>query len=276
MSTIYKLNFKSGDTYIGQTSQPVEARINQHRHTRGKGCPLLFTAWQYQEYVGYDILEDNIPLDLLDAREQYWIEELKPTLNTLPGGNGLRGLNHPRAKYTQEQLENVVALYLNSNLSYTEISEETRVEISTVHDVLKRRKHTWLWEVISPQTLEAASRRRKTTYRLWDIDNNLIEWSGTLSALAAHLGIYPQYITNVLNGGESAIGIATQPHPELLLTDPDGETWQLTLFRANEFLKTYSEISPFQRRNILQGKNTTTGWKAKFLDPQLLQKNSVA
>ena len=46
----------------------------------------------------------NIPSDFIDEKERLYIKSLSPPLNTLPGGEGMSGFNHPRSKYTKEQL----------------------------------------------------------------------------------------------------------------------------------------------------------------------------
>lgn len=279
MSTIYKLNFANGEFYIGQTSQPVSARISQHKVTRGSGCPLLFTAWQYNEFVGYEILEDGIPQSEVDAREIYWIAALKPSLNTLPGGKAMRGLNHPRAKYTKEQIEDVVALYLNSALSYSEIAETTRVEVGTVHDILKERKHTWVWEAISPEKRELARKLRTPHYVVYDKDNNRYTHEGSLPSFADQLGITIGQLNSLLRGSESITGCSTLPHPVIELTNPLDEVFVLTLPRAKEMLG-QDDLSPFQIRNVLtQATKSSAGWSSRILHSTeelvLQEKNSV-
>lgn len=53
MPTIYQLNFTNNNTYVGQTSNPIEARIRQHALTKGSGCPKLHKAWKTETYLGY-------------------------------------------------------------------------------------------------------------------------------------------------------------------------------------------------------------------------------
>lgn len=279
MSTIYKLNFANGEFYVGQTSQPVSARISQHKVTRGSGCPLLFTAWQYNEFTGYEILEDDIPQGEIDAREIYWIATLKPSLNTLPGGKVMRGLNHPRAKYSKEQIEDVVALYLNSTLSYSEIAETTRVEVGTVHDILKERKHAWVWEAISAEKRELARKLRTPHYVVYGPDNTKYTHQGTLPEFANRLGITLGQLNSILRGSESITRFSTLPHPVIELTNPLEETFVLTLPRAKEMLLE-DDLSPFQIRSVLtQATKSSAGWSSRILhsteDLLLQEKNSV-
>jgi predicted DNA-binding protein YlxM (UPF0122 family) len=278
MSTIYKLNFATGDFYIGQTSQPVTSRITQHKSTKGSGCPLLATAWQYSEFTGHEILEDNIPTSDLDAREVYWIDKLKPTLNTLPGGKSMRGLNHPRAKYTKEQIEQVLALYLGTALSYGEIAETTLVEYGTVHDILKQRSHAWVWETIPNSKLELARQLRAPQYRVYDKHNKVHEYSGSIPKFARVLGITTGQLNSILNGSESQTGISMLPHPVVELTNPLDEVFTLTLPEAREMLE-QDDLSPYQIRSVLtQTTKSSAGWSSRLIHSTadlLERKNSV-
>lgn len=45
--TLYKLNFKSGKSYIGQTLKTIEHRLRQHRNAARRGSPLwVHRAWR--------------------------------------------------------------------------------------------------------------------------------------------------------------------------------------------------------------------------------------
>lgn len=177
MGTIYKLNFSTGDFYVGKTSLRLGSRILQHINTRGKGSPLLQYAFATQEYLGFDVVEDNIPEDILGITEAYYIKKLNPTLNTLPGGESLQGLNHPRCKYTEAELREVANLIIYTELSYMEISRKTGVLLSTVRDIAFQRTHAWLIEIVTPEALEKAAAARKKTYTLYDINNEPYEFT---------------------------------------------------------------------------------------------------
>lgn len=177
MGTIYKLNFSNGDFYVGKTSLRLGSRILQHINTRGKGSPLLQDAFATQEYLGFDVVEDNIPEDILGITEAYYIKKLKPTLNTLPGGESLQGLNHPRCKYTEAELREVANLIISTEFSYMEISRKTGVLLSTVRDIAFQRTHAWLIEIVTPEALEKAAAARKKTYTLYDINNEPYEFT---------------------------------------------------------------------------------------------------
>lgn len=171
MSTVYKLNFSNGEFYIGKTTLPLNVRLGQHTRTKGKGCPLLEHAWHTYEFMGYEALEEDIPDDLLSATEIFYIKKLKPKLNTLPGGETLAGLNHPRCKYTEEQLRKVGELLTTSDMPYTQIVLETGIPLGTVRDIAFKRTHGWLLSALGSDKLDEARKRRSKEYTLYDKDN---------------------------------------------------------------------------------------------------------
>ncbi len=171
MGTIYKLNFSNQEFYIGKTSLKLSGRIGHHTRNKGKGSPLLEAAFQTSEYLGYEVIEDNVPEDILGATEAFYIKKLKPTLNTLPGGETLQGLNHPRSKYSEEDLRKVANLLVTTAKPYIDIAEETGVLLGTVRDIVYERTHAWLIQEITSEALERARASRVKTYTLYDPNN---------------------------------------------------------------------------------------------------------
>jgi hypothetical protein len=265
MATIYKLNFSNGEYYIGQTAKAVETRILQHKQTKGKGCPLLAYAWQTHELVGWEVLEDNISLDQVDAREVYWIKTLKPALNTLAGGKITRGVNHPRAKYTAEQIEDVADLYLNSAASYQEISDITLVEYCTVHDIIKGRSHQWVWDGKMSHDIAKAELLRKPSYKFYDIDNNEYPVTTNLLQAEKHLDLPNGALRRALAGHRSALGWSAVPHPVLELTDPQQEKFVLTQPRALEFLRSFEDLSKYQIDKLVNKQMPGGGWTSSIV-----------
>ena len=83
-SGIYQLTFANGDTYIGK-SLHLQIRYKQHsdKLSRGTAAKNMMRAY-YQsdhEYPTAQVLVYCHP-DVLDEYEGYWINVLKPTLNT--------------------------------------------------------------------------------------------------------------------------------------------------------------------------------------------------
>ena len=80
---IYHLQFKNGDTYVGQ-AKDISKRWEQHYNDlrKNKHTKALQLAYHHSHYALPDtsILLECHP-DYLDHYESYWIHELKPTLN---------------------------------------------------------------------------------------------------------------------------------------------------------------------------------------------------
>lgn len=262
MPSIYQLNFSNDHYYIGQTSRPIEQRIRQHKITRGAGCPKLYQAWRVEEFLGYEVLEEP-PLELLDAREQYWISQKKPSLNTLPGGKALRGFNHPRAKYTAEQIQEVVRLWLETTLTKQEISDATGVSYGTIQDILKLRQHLWVWDTLDPKQLEAAAHLRDKTTTIWGPDNEPVTFSCSIREQERILNLTPGTLHRVLRGQVSQ-GYSAQPHPTVKLRDPLGTPHEFTLPEAKLQLPQLDDFTTFQLQQLLKGKNSA-GWSSEII-----------
>jgi predicted DNA-binding protein YlxM (UPF0122 family) len=263
MGVIYKLNFSNGDFYVGQTTKTIHARMTQHKSMRGRGSPLLAHAFETSELVGYEVLE-AAESDQLDSREQHWIAELKPPLNTTIGGKSTAGLAHPRLKYSKEQIEQVLQLYLTTTYSYQEIADITGVGYAMVHDITKRRAHTWVWETIDPQLHEAARELRRVQFRLYDIDNHVHEAS-SIKELCESVNQPLHVVYSALQGHKSSRGLSLIKHPTLVLTDPQQEQFELTVPRAREFLRTFEEISKFQLDQLTLKYKASAGWAVEVV-----------
>ena len=82
---IYRLIYTLDDTkfYIGSTKKTIKKRLGDHRSASNMGTTPFYTFMREHGKENFDIecVEDNILIDQLIIRENYWIAELKPTLN---------------------------------------------------------------------------------------------------------------------------------------------------------------------------------------------------
>lgn len=81
---IYRINYTDKKIfYIGSTVSDLIIRLSQHKSSSTKGQTPFYTFMRENGKENFDIecVEDNIPSDQLIIRENYWIAELKPTLN---------------------------------------------------------------------------------------------------------------------------------------------------------------------------------------------------
>ena len=104
MGCIYKItNSVNGKSYIGQTIQDVEKRVNDHLGMTRLGSRLISDAVQEygRESFDYEILYDEISSELLNDFEKKAIREFNTIdpngYNLTPGGEG-GGKNLSRSK----------------------------------------------------------------------------------------------------------------------------------------------------------------------------------
>lgn len=101
MGVIYCICFPNGKRYVGQTTQPIDVRIGQHK--RSNKCPLLHRAMK--KYPKFDVeilLETND--SMLDHYETLFIH----TFNTIkPGGYNLSsggGTGRKHSDYSRKKM----------------------------------------------------------------------------------------------------------------------------------------------------------------------------
>jgi Uri superfamily endonuclease len=82
---IYKLFYVKDLTkfYIGSTTKNIKSRLGEHRYASNTGTTPIYVFMRENGKENFDIeyVEEHIRVDQLIIRENYWIAELKPTLN---------------------------------------------------------------------------------------------------------------------------------------------------------------------------------------------------
>lgn len=251
-SGIYKLVFSNNQVYVGQ-SQDTETRHRQHLSARGKGSPRLQQAFHLYGDPQFELLETTTDLD---NREKYWIEQLNPQLNVLPGGEAMRGLNHPRCSYTAAQIKEVVRLYTTTTLKVSEISDLTEVKQGTCHDVLKKRSHLWATEGITIH-----DRDRPTLYRIYSPSGE--EYTAhDLKELESKTGVPYATLNSIIKGvtGTGLNGWSTTKPVVVLLQHGNDEAITTTIPLAKEILKR-AGLSPYCVTQLTKRFKPSYGWK---------------
>lgn len=89
---IYKItNTTNGDFYVGKTIKELNVRLRNHRSTANSGSKYhLHNAMRHYGFVNFkiELIEEVVTKELLDEREIFWIENLKPKYNSHKGGQG--------------------------------------------------------------------------------------------------------------------------------------------------------------------------------------------
>ncbi len=100
MASIYLIeNLLSNKKYVGQTKQRISQRIYQHFNQAKKGTitPLYNALRKYTRADFKISCIEKCPPELLDEREEYWIQHYnayKEGYNCDKGGGGITGYNH--------------------------------------------------------------------------------------------------------------------------------------------------------------------------------------
>lgn len=128
---IYRYLFPSGKSYIGQTIQILSKRTSQHNSEAYKlyhqnyNTKLSKAIRKYNKEYKIEVLEDSIPQELLDEKEQKWIEffnSYNNGYNSTPGGLG-KPIKANTYKINPEEWNTIYNLYL-SGKTIIKISEE--------------------------------------------------------------------------------------------------------------------------------------------------------
>lgn len=145
-SGIYLLTFKDGSTYVGK-SVNLKNRWQQHldKLTKGKGASALQTAFDRNGHVFNAKVLFHCHPDYLDLMEGYYIDILKPTLNTTIPENRFKGMDEVEKELLLQWLDSSILDHL------TLLNQQT--------NLIERYKD--LEEVLSNKCSELSTRRSR-------------------------------------------------------------------------------------------------------------------
>lgn len=138
MSGIYKITFDNGKIYIGR-SNSLKRRMNEHLGKDLKEHPELpiSKAILKHKIVDISIIEeiDSEDLTKMKVQEKYWIKKYNSFLDKTVGYNISEGgegadfgiYNVSAIIKSEEKLNQIVDLLLNSTLTYQEICEKVEL-----------------------------------------------------------------------------------------------------------------------------------------------------
>lgn len=238
MQCIYQLNFTEG-IYVGKTTN-LKSRIAHHL-AKNTGGFKLRDAWENQGYLGYVVLEECETAQL-EQKEVYWIDKLKPSLNILPGGETMAGINHPCNKTSKEDIEEIVRLLIETELTYTEIADVVDLPKARVYDICKGRSHTWATEHLDLRVINSSRDNAFNTITVYDIDNtkHVIGYGEKIDfCTAANL---PTTALRNLTDSFNIHGIALKKHKMFCVKTPDQDEVILTEPKLHKILR--QEKSP--------------------------------
>ena len=134
MGLIYMYRNKLNNMkYIGQTVNSLEHRLSAHLSNTVYSCSYIDRALQKygKDNFEFSILEDNIPNDLLNDKEIYYIKKY----NTFNNGYNLTLGGSGALKYDSETIDKIRYDLSNTKLSMCEISSKYGVSYDYVCDI---------------------------------------------------------------------------------------------------------------------------------------------
>lgn len=105
MGLIYKaINQQNGKIYIGQTKKDLQKRKREHYYTKDNTHFHHALRKYNKDTFVWSIIEQNIPNELLNERERYWIQyydSYNNGYNMTPGGDNTDALNIWRKEHPE-------------------------------------------------------------------------------------------------------------------------------------------------------------------------------
>lgn len=125
-SGIYKLTFKSGDTYIGKSIN-VDNRWDQHADKMRKGTAAKSVQNAYNTYgMPNGIILAECHQDHLDLLEACYIAGHNPSLNTSRPTNQL-------AEYTEDTIQAIIKYCAQSTIDHIRLINDQSISIDTLN-----------------------------------------------------------------------------------------------------------------------------------------------
>lgn len=141
MHLIYKINFKSGKVYIGQTNNLQKRKTDHLKEARNGNDSKVYRAIRKYNTTrdDFEILEINIETqEEADNRERYWIsyyDSYRNGYNSTPGGNSNtseinKGEKSVRAIFTNQEVLEIRKLRAEMKYTKIEIYKKYKDKIS--------------------------------------------------------------------------------------------------------------------------------------------------
>lgn len=277
--SIYKItNLINGKSYIGQTNN-VKRRFQEHKNPAEAAdgtSKLLHRAIQKYgvENFSFEILEEDI--ENYDERERYWIKHYHSLsdengYNIAEGGSAppiLRGYDNPNTVHTEEQVQQVIELLLNTTLTSEEIGKRTNYDSSSVLRINKGE--IWHRDDLS-YPLRKESTKQFAGERALQIIADLQNTDLTQKEIAQKYGVGRSTITAINNGQNNRQEGLSYPirknkkRKTILMLDSETEE-VLNTFPTLQKAADFVNRSPSSIKAACHGETKTSGgykWKYK-------------
>ena len=278
MGYIYKItNNINNKIYIGKTTFSIERRWNEHQKAAYSSLidyPLYRAMRKYGlEHFVIEQVEE-VDDEIIDEREQYWIQYYDSYVSTSKGYNATLG-----GEGNSIIDKNLVYTLWDKGYTITEISNEIKADRSNIRKILQlyanysidesqQRGHKLLWQ------------ERCEEVEQYDLQGNFIQSFSSLAEVEQQTGLSRKGISNALNYKTlSAYGYQWKyRHDNREIKNIKKQTRRQKVpvlqYINNKWIE-YSSSAEAQRqtgiyansiRNVCQGKQKTAGgyiWKYK-------------
>lgn len=161
MITIYEITY-ADKHYIGQTGN-YSRRKREHLRRLMCGTHHNKTLQKLYNSNTADIEFTELLYCTSEDADMYEIAIIKCTsncINATGGGLNPRGMNHPRVRYTEEVLVEVLKAMSDDGLTYADISTRLKVPHSLISNIRTGVSHVWMADRY-PELYKAATQPRK-------------------------------------------------------------------------------------------------------------------
>ena len=273
MAYIYKLQFNDDDrVYIGQTSNTLAPRYNEHckslKNNVHHSTKLQKKYNEVQVLPNLEIVEE-CKISLLFSREIYWVSTFNSFHNGFNGTIGGvavgKGEDHPNSLYTMDDYTCVLTFLALTNLTSSEIAQETGMSIRIIDNISAQHSHVYLQELMPIEYAAMLKRNRhcRKDYPniispegiIWKVDN-------ATKFAKEHSLDRTQLCDVLLNRAKFHKGWrleTTKPPAEYCILSPEGTMYKF--FNITAFAKAHGLI-PNNLNFVIRGKSSHhKGWR---------------
>lgn len=129
--------------YVGFTRSSLNTRFSQHKHEALKRNTLSHVYNWFREMVKDNnipiikLLEDGIPINLWEERENYWINKFENLTNQKSGGNGVHLNTNSSGRISSINSKKKIVLQIDDNMN---IIKEWNSSVEA--EIFFNKKHT--------------------------------------------------------------------------------------------------------------------------------------
>jgi hypothetical protein len=211
-SGIYRLTYKDGSYYIGQSVRLEQRKKEHYRDLLNENHPnyQVQQKFNYLRVLPEFTVVSYCTIENLNSEEDKLIDITDPLcLNLKTGQSSNYGSNAITAKYETIDIELAFLILVdNPGISHKEVANFVGIDINTVHDISAGRNRAFTeMKKLYPEKYEkllkqkAANTRGKYTVRIKHTDGRLVELkSGEYSAFCKENNVQVSNLSKVING----------------------------------------------------------------------------